>query len=588
MLFTFLSACFWVSAAAREYTITYTDLTPTGALGGELNFTTGTQQGGGIYGYASYATIWTGPAHSMVNLHPASWDYSEVMAGTENQQVGWTYSVSLWTSHAAIWNGTASSHRNLNPSWSVNSTAFATTGTRQAGYATRSNYQGRAVLWSGTASSVVDLHPADGESSIVWAMAGDQQGGKVNYQGTAHAALWSGTAASYRNLHPVGAHEHSEIRAMTTGQQVGYAGAHAGIWFGTAESFVDIHPAGATFSEARGTTGTMQAGFAVFHPYQHALLWFGSATNYLDLQLALGSQYRESQARSVWTDGSTILVAGYALDWPGAGHPILWSIPVPCTITCPTNLVVCADPGQCGAVVRYAAPLTANCAGSNIVECVPPTGSFFPVGTNLVTCVVKDSNARVEDTCAFQVVVRDCEPPVVHSLAAVPDVLWPPNGRMQPVTLRVLASDNCGATRCRILSVTSSESTDGDGGGDTAPDWEITGDLTLNLRAERSGNETGRVYTVTIECTDAEGNRSTAPARVTVPHSTNPPLTIRHAGPQLVVSWPTNYAGFTLESSHDWTSTTWTDCANPPVIIGGQCRVTNSLSPGARFFRLRK
>ena len=212
-------------------------------------------------------------------------------------------------------------------------------------------------------------------------------------------------------------------------------------------------------------------------------------------------------------------------------------------------------------------------------------GSFFPVGTNLVTCVVKDSNAQIEDTCTFQVVVRDCEPPVVHSLAAVPDVLWPPHHQMQPITVRVSASDNCGSTRCRILSVTSNESTDG-GGGDTAPDWEITGDLTLNLRAERSGNETGRVYTVTIECTDASGNGSTAVARVTVPHSTNPPLTIRHAGPQLVVSWPTNYTGFTLESSHD--CATWADCANPPVIVSGQCWVTNSVSPGACFFRLKK
>jgi len=590
-LFTFLSASLWVaaagsiSAAMREYTITYTDLTPTGVLGGELNFTTGTQRGGSIFGYASYATIWTGPAHSMVNLQPANWDYSAVMAGMGNQQVGWTYSVSLWASHAAIWNGTASSYRNLNPSWSVGSTAFATTGTRQVGYATTPNYQVRAVLWSGTASSAVDLHPADGGSSIAWAIAGDQQGGKVNYHGIAHAALWSGTAASYRNLHPVGSQEHSEIRAMTTGQQVGYGGAHAGIWFGTAESFVDIHPQGAAFSEARSTSGTMQAGFAVFNSYGHALLWFGSATNYLDLQPALGSQYRESEAHSIWTDGSTILVAGFARDWPGAPHPILWSIPVPCTITCPTNLVVCADPGQCGALVHYTAPLTANCADSNI-ECVPPTGSFFPVGTNLVTCVVKDSNAQVEDTCTFQVVVRDCEPPVIHSLAASPDVLWPPNRTMQPITVRVSASDNCGLTRCRILSVSSSESTDGDGGGDTAPDWEITGDLTLNLRAERSGNETDRVYTVTIECTDASGNGSTAAARVIVAHSSIPPLTIRHAGPQLVVSWPTNYTGFTLESSHD--CATWTECANLPVIVSGQCWVTNSLSPGALFFRLRK
>jgi hypothetical protein len=45
----------------------------------------------------------------------------------------------------------------------------------------------------------------------------------------------------------------------------------------------------------------------------------------------------------------------------------------------------------------------------------------------------------------------------------------------------------------------------------------ITGDLTLNLRAERSNKGTGRVYTITIECVDASGNVSTKTVTVTVP-----------------------------------------------------------------------
>jgi len=37
------------------------------------------------------------------------------------------------------------------------------------------------------------------------------------------------------------------------------------------------------------------------------------------------------------------------------------------------------------------------------------------------------------------------------------------------------------------------------GSGNTAPDWEITGDATANLRAERSGkNKAGRIYTIVI------------------------------------------------------------------------------------------
>jgi hypothetical protein len=343
----------------------------------------------------------------------------------------------------------------------------------------------------------------------------------VTFNGFAHAALWSGTAASYRNLHPLGPFQHSEILGMTTSQQVGHANARAGIWFGTVGSFVDIHPAGAAWSQARATIDTMQAGFAVFNSYGHALLWFGSADNYLDLQLALGSQYRESEAYSVWSDGSTILVAGAATDWPGVAHPVLWRLAAPCALTCPTNLVVCAEPGQCGAVVHFPAPSATNCAGLNI-ECVPPPGSFFPVGTNLVTCVAKDPNGQDRDTCDFQIVVRDCEPPVIHGLSASPNVLWPPNNRMQPVKIQVTAADNCELADCKIISVTSNELNTGRGIGHSRVDWELTGDLSLNLRAERSGNGTGRIYTITVQCADVAGNASTRSVFVTAPHDRRP------------------------------------------------------------------
>jgi hypothetical protein len=49
---------------------------------------------------------------------------------------------------------------------------------------------------------------------------------------------------------------------------------------------------------------------------------------------------------------------------------------------------------------------------------------------------------------------------------------------MVPVVVNVSASDHCGGSvSCRIASVASNEPIDGLGDGDTAPDWEITGDL---------------------------------------------------------------------------------------------------------------
>ncbi len=41
----------------------------------------------------------------------------------------------------------------------------------------------------------------------------------------------------------------------------------------------------------------------------------------------------------------------------------------------------------------------------------------------------------------------------------------------------------------------------------------------LFLRAERSGNSHGRVYTITYKATDSSGNSTTATATVEVPHN---------------------------------------------------------------------
>ena len=88
---------------------------------------------------------------------------------------------------------------------------------------------------------------------------------------------------------------------------------------------------------------------------------------------------------------------------------------------------------------------------------------------------------------------------------------------MVPVTVAVDASDNCDST-CQIISVASNEPVNGLGDGDTAPDWAITGDLTVKLRAERSGKGNGRIYTITVECADSSGNSTTDTATVRVPH----------------------------------------------------------------------
>jgi len=111
----------------------------------------------------------------------------------------------------------------------------------------------------------------------------------------------------------------------------------------------------------------------------------------------------------------------------------------------------------------------------------------------------------------------DTTPPTITSLTVDHAVLWPPNHKMIPIGVTANASDDNGSATCKISSVTSNEPENGLGDGDTAPDYEITGDLTVNLRAERSGNGIGRVYTATVSCSDAAGNTATKNVTVTVP-----------------------------------------------------------------------
>jgi hypothetical protein len=142
----------------------------------------------------------------------------------------------------------------------------------------------------------------------------------------------------------------------------------------------------------------------------------------------------------------------------------------------------------------------------------------FQLGTHAVTLVVTDAYGETDED-EVVIIVTDETPPTIGSLTASPDVLWAPNHKMVEVTIGAVTSDICDADPVsRIISVTSNEPVNDIGDGNTEPDWEITGDLTVDLRAERAGPLTSRIYTITVECTDFSGNTTTSTVTVTVPH----------------------------------------------------------------------
>jgi hypothetical protein len=143
----------------------------------------------------------------------------------------------------------------------------------------------------------------------------------------------------------------------------------------------------------------------------------------------------------------------------------------------------------------------------------------LPLGTNVVSITVTDAGTNTA-SCATLVAVIDTTPPVIVSAAADPKELWPPNHKMIPVAVRAEVTDTCGSTTWKIVSVRSNEPVNGRGDGDTTPDWVITGNHTLKLRAERSGTKQDRIYTITLQAKDQSGNLSQTKAiTVTVPKS---------------------------------------------------------------------
>ena len=134
----------------------------------------------------------------------------------------------------------------------------------------------------------------------------------------------------------------------------------------------------------------------------------------------------------------------------------------------------------------------------------------LPAGAHLITLTVQDGRGGSSSDVVLVTVV-DATPPVIQSATATPSVIRRANNRFVAVTTTVSVSDACGGSvHCQITSVASNEPVNG-------YDWVITGDLTVKLRAERSNRGNGRIYTITIVCTDAAGNSSTKAVTVTVP-----------------------------------------------------------------------
>ncbi|XP_022111822.1 uncharacterized protein LOC110991038 [Acanthaster planci] len=80
---------------------------------------------------------------------------------------------------------------------------------------------------------------------------------------------------------------------------------------------------------------------------------------------------------------------------------------IKCQIPMPSS----ADPGSSSTFVNYNMPTATDNSGNvPTIECVPPSGSEFTIGTKNVTCTATDSSGN-SNQCSFGVIVKDTEAP---------------------------------------------------------------------------------------------------------------------------------------------------------------------------------
>ncbi len=166
----------------------------------------------------------------------------------------------------------------------------------------------------------------------------------------------------------------------------------------------------------------------------------------------------------------------------GAGNPASASFPVTVVDTTPPSLcplpdlhVLAAGPG--GGAVTYATCATDLVDGAEPVTCNHPSGSFFSVGTTVVTCASTDRHGNTSPPAHFAVVVGDSTPPVLHL----------------PATIQVAAASRLGTRVSYVATATD----------DTDPHPVVS-----------CAPASGGVFPLgdtTVHCsaTDASGNRAT-------------------------------------------------------------------------------
>jgi hypothetical protein len=145
----------------------------------------------------------------------------------------------------------------------------------------------------------------------------------------------------------------------------------------------------------------------------------------------------------------------------------------------------------------------------------------YPLGETTVTWTSTDDDSNQGSDTQI-VTVEDTTPPDL-SVTLSETTLWSPDHKMVEIEATIEVSDICDANpTVELVSIVSNEPDNDKADGNTVDDIQGatvgTDDRVFEIRAERSGTGTGRVYTITYEASDASGNTTVQQVAVFVPH----------------------------------------------------------------------
>jgi len=126
-------------------------------------------------------------------------------------------------------------------------------------------------------------------------------------------------------------------------------------------------------------------------------------------------------------------------------------------------------------------------------------------------------NAGNQEAAKTMTIGIDKTPPVLSGLPSSSCAVWPPDHRLVQIASITAIDGLSGLVSPPTVTAVSNEADNGTGDGDLPGDIVVSGG-TVQIRAERAGSGTGRVYTITATAIDRAGNSAQQTMTCRVPH----------------------------------------------------------------------